>query len=102
MSSARSGGKRIAVRKNEPAIEPSASSTAAPITAPPSATSGAYGECAPPLSTAGAIRAPITAPATMPVIASRLAIKTLPQPDEAPERDDGERNPVEPAHARPG
>ena len=71
-------------RKNEPAIDPSASSTAAPITAPARATSGAYGECAPPLSTAGAIRAPITAPATMPVIASRLATSPFRSPTKPP------------------
>ena len=40
VSNARSGGKRSPERKNEPAIEPSASSTNAQITAPPSPASG--------------------------------------------------------------
>ena len=34
----------------------------------------------------------------MPVIASRLGDEPLAQPDEAGERDDAERDPVEPGH----
>ena len=70
-------------RANEPAIDATLCSSAAPTSAPARPASGVYGELAPLCRKCGASREPITAPATSPPSESAVTIRPRLSPASA-------------------
>ncbi len=83
-SSIFSGGMtNIALRADEPIIDPTPLRSEAPMIAPTNAATGVYGESEPLWRTCGARRAPITAPATTPPSDSAVAMNPRRSPPNA-------------------